>query len=76
MPSLKPCPFCGSDKHIQVWDGLEGEMDNNFNFDEDDFNQDKFQTIVCNVNTGGCGASGGYAPDEDAAVAKWNEKKP
>ena len=37
-------------------------------------NCEPYKTVVCNVNKGGCGASGGYYPTESEAIEAWNRR--
>ncbi len=55
---LKPCPFCGSDKHPAM---VHEDQDNSYR-------------VVCNFQRGGCGSSSGFVPTDLAAAAAWNDR--
>jgi hypothetical protein len=61
----RPCPFCGS---VEA-PALGSARDHGDDDDEDDY-----FAVCCSVHEGGCGATGGYAPNEHEAVANWNRR--
>lgn len=64
------CPFCGFGcAEIATCK----ELGNCQNFEECEHNG--FYSVVCNINKGGCGASGGYANNIEKAWEKWNRRK-
>lgn len=72
---LKPCPFCGNNKvHIAT----SSEMNNcseRGGYNESTMEEIPTVTVVCNVNKGGCGATGGYSRIRKEAIKKWNARK-
>ena len=69
MTTLKPCPFCG--KQVALIDNCH-ELEDCENFERCEATG--YYAVVCDVNEGGCGASGGYARTEQEAVAAWNRR--
>ena len=67
---LKRCPHCGKTDTLEFTDCIEAEGCQNYEC----FHMEPYVCVVCNVNKGGCGASGGYAPSEEEAVEKWNRR--
>lgn len=71
--AIKPCPFCGQHKTLEVISGWElmGE--------EQEFwtHSDSF-AVICSAakpdGKGGCGATGGFMQTEDAAISTWNTR--
>ena len=61
---LKPCPFCGK-KDIAVYSDAE--------INESD-NEPKCYAVCCDVNNGGCGATGGYKKTREEAAENWNKR--
>jgi hypothetical protein len=61
----KTCPHCQSDKFLCVSSHSEIESDN------DDADNDEF-AVLCNHIHGGCGATGGFRPNEKDAILAWN----
>ena len=68
MSDLKPCPHCGETKSLEYATRREEEDCPRFEDCEakeckrgacDYF--DTWDSVVCSVNSGGCGAAGGYA---------------
>jgi Lar family restriction alleviation protein len=59
---IKPCPFCGSTKALRL----------------SIMNTSGYCAVYCDANTSrglnGCGAHGGYKPDEQKAIAYWNTR--
>ena len=65
---LKPCPFCGGQSiGLDSCKGLEECQ----NFEECG---SQYHAIVCNWNSGGCGASSGYYPTVEEAIEAWNRR--
>jgi uncharacterized protein (DUF736 family) len=71
MDKLLPCPFCGDDKSIRVWDGASARLDGNTDPSGD---QAACRVVVCDMTSEGCGATGGYRPTEEQAVVAWNTR--
>jgi Lar family restriction alleviation protein len=69
MSELKSCPFCG--KQVALIDNCH-ELEDCENFERCEATG--YYAVVCDVNEGGCGASGGYARTEQEAVAAWNRR--
>ena len=74
---LKPCPFCGATV-VEVTNACTLEMC--INYDQIDCPEYEntgscYYTVCCDVNRGGCGASGGYSRTELGAVEKWNARR-
>lgn len=70
MKKLKPCPFCGNKKAVEIIDSADTE-------EVDFFCVEKVESdyhIICNVSKGGCGASSGYADTKDEAIKAWNRR--
>ena len=70
MDELKPCPHCGKIDTVGIATCVELEECENFECCE----SDGYVCVVCDVNKGGCGAAGGYAPSEEEAAEKWNRR--
>jgi Restriction alleviation protein Lar len=76
--ALKPCPFCGATKPLHVTSAAALNCE-----DEEEFNSwphsDSY-AVMCDATKprgpGGCGASGGFFPTEDDAIAAWNKRAP
>lgn len=60
----KPCPFCGSK------DAPKCLKDNEIREDGNDFNY----AVVCDIDDGGCGATGRYQLNRSGAVKYWNNR--
>ena len=60
MSELKPCPFCGTKDTVIV-------LENN---SEDG----RYVTVICNWLKGGCGADGGQRLTKKDAVDAWNKR--
>lgn len=61
--SLPACPFCGRMNTVRLSESTE-----------DDEDLEPSYAVVCDFTMGGCGASGGYAQDEDEAIAAWSQR--
>lgn len=75
---LKPCPFCGNNIGIGVFD--ENEMDIR---DEDDCVKTPYYSVCCSVNKfdievpnwkPGCGSSSGFYETKEEAIIAWNNR--
>ena len=62
MDDLKPCPFCGEKEPVRFMTrkGKDGFRD--------------YFYVLCEYDTGGCGASSGWHHYEDDAVDAWNNR--
>ena len=70
MTNYKECPFCG--KKVASWDDCRG-LEACAGFEECD--EDIFSvSLVCNMSAGGCGASTGFRPTKNEAIAAWNKR--
>ena len=81
MDKLKPCPHCGKTETLEFATRREEEDCPRFEDCEakeckrgacDYF--DTWDSVVCSVSSGGCGASGGYASCPAKAAEKWNRR--
>ena len=70
MAELRECPCCGKTDTVGLTDCHELQECKNFECCE----SYGYVCIVCDVNKGGCGASGGYAQTADEAAQKWNRR--
>ena len=76
---LKPCPFCG--KLVATLSNAK-ELEDCSDFEDDDrcpacmdwSGGCGYHTVVCGVTEGGCGASTGYFPTKEEAIAAWNRR--
>lgn len=59
---LSPCPFCGSAKAPTVTTEQESAP------------YMGFESVVCDMTKGECGASSGYCLSKGEAVSKWNAR--
>jgi len=62
MKKLKPCPFCG--------DTVSQEILNAQDACQDDFGF----SVCCSTDKDGCGGSGGYRGNINAAIKAWNKR--
>ena len=70
MTNYKECPFCG--KKVASWDNCRGlEMCVGFEECDEDILS---VSLVCNMSAGGCGASTGFRPTKNEAIAAWNKR--
>ena len=68
---FKPCPFCSNTDSLVIDSCVDLQNCENYRkCDEEDL----YMAVVCNVNLGGCGASGGFAKTREEAIAKWNRR--
>ena len=81
---FKPCPFCGKTGTTEITTVQDLEECKNFEDTEkcpcyEDFEEDKdrcpYKTVVCCFYKGGCGATCGYYPTIEKAVAAWNTRR-
>ena len=78
MGYLVECPHCGRSDTLGFCD--RKELEECPAFDDCDMEcsecdrYDKWTCVVCCVNLGGCGASGGYASCEAKAAEEWNAR--
>jgi hypothetical protein len=66
---LKPCPFCGNTKALQIMSTSEVREETC----EWDMGHEESHTVICSVHHGGCGATCGYVMD-DSVIKKWNTR--
>lgn len=66
---LKKCPMCGKDVATITFCK---ELEECANFEE--CGDSGFVCVVCGVNDGGCGASGGYSNVVEKAIELWNTR--
>ena len=76
--NLKPCPFCGKMVTV-ITDAHDLEECSNFESkncpcSEYELNSCAYNTVVCSVTDGGCGASSGYYPTIGQAIEAWNKR--
>lgn len=81
MTELLPCPFCGGEAELtDMYDCEECSV-----IDMCDWHDDHgtckgcekygcWCCVVCDFNKGGCGATGGWRDNPDAAIAAWNTR--
>ena len=73
MIEIKSCPFCGKSGTATVITGSE-LMDE----EQEYWQHSASYAVVCDAATsggkGGCGAMGGFAETEAAAIANWNTR--
>lgn len=79
MEQLKACPFCGNTVAPTVMGASELSGC-------DCYTDSTYCVVVCSMNEtspvpldywhNGCGASGGYRPTADEAIAAWNRRAP
>jgi Lar family restriction alleviation protein len=67
--TLKPCPFCGNTKAAVMTFGQINGID-----PEDDPDSAESFAVCCNVHDKGCGATGGFASDEEEAQQFWEQR--
>lgn len=67
---LKPCPHCGSVTAPEISNCVDLETCGRF----EECAGETSLCVVCSVHNGGCGASGGFAANEDGAISKWNAR--
>ena len=73
MSELKPCPFCGR-QVAGITDCGETTCFAAINCFCFDTCVNKTYTVVCNRQSGGCGATGGYHRTESEAIEAWNRR--
>lgn len=67
LETFEPCPFCGETDCVGV-------------FREDEITEELKEVssapwgwaVCCDAQHGGCGATSGYKPNKERAVAAWN----
>lgn len=66
MTELKPCPFCGRDNCMEVWDSPV----------ELDMSTIHLWRVSCSAAPGieGCGGSGGVMATRELAIKAWNRR--
>jgi len=80
MPNikLKPCPFCGNQTSVGVFDENFIEIR-----DIENCVENPYFAVCCSVNdygtetpnyTNGCGAMGGFKPTKKEAIENWNQR--
>lgn len=75
--NLKRCPFCG--KSVASLTTAK-ELEDCLNFEDEDCCPDcldwagscGLHAVICGITDGGCGASSGYYPSAEKAIAAWN----
>ena len=62
MEKLKPCPFCGEYGSVRLMTrhGKDGWRDRFY--------------VLCEYDSGGCGASGGWYHTKEEAIEAWNRR--
>nr|DAP58851.1 MAG TPA: restriction alleviation protein [Caudoviricetes sp.] len=68
---LKPCPFCGG---IKIFVGSVAEIEYMDETNENYVLDSGVFQVVCDYNSGGCGASSGCCLSKDVAIAAWNRR--
>jgi hypothetical protein len=75
---LKPCPFCGKTNALKLT--TAEELANEGEDDPMPWDHSPSWAVICDASKplgpGGCGASGGFFPTEDDAIAAWNRRAP
>ena len=66
---LKPCPFCGKIEPVKILDENDFEC---LSESELEYIYNPYFTVCCDVNSGGCGACGGFRISQDEAAEAWN----
>lgn len=74
---VKRCPFCGRHDTLTLTTAQElAEQDSDH--DGEFWEHSDSWAVICDASRpngpGGCGASGGFFPSEDEAVAAWNRR--
>lgn len=59
--TLKPCPFCGNEPTIRIFEGKDGWRDR--------------YAVICRYDEGGCGAESGLYHYQEEAVYAWNRRE-
>ena len=73
---VKQCPFCGRRDALKLTTAQE--LAEEGEDDPEPWMHSESWAVLCDASRpggpGGCGASGGFFPSEDAAVAAWNRR--
>ena len=62
---LKPCPFCRKSDSVAVYSAAEISKDPN---------ELECYAVCCDIEKGGCGATGGYKDTPEEASENWNQR--
>ena len=72
------CPFCGKSETLTIGKASDAFSEPDECGDPMPYMHTESYAVTCNASKpdgpGGCGASGGYFPSEDEAIAAWNRR--
>ena len=75
---LLPCPFCGKAETVGLVDS--DTFQDLMPWEVEPEGHTLYWAVMCDASKpagkGGCGASGGFAPTQEAAAERWNTRTP